>query len=164
MHKGRTGDRDFSKPHKFHAKAVPRIGDLGIVAGIAVALVPIFLQLGRPALDLGLILLACTLPLLAAGILHDMSDRLSPRHRLLATAVSTALPFQFFGAAILRTDILGLDWLASLWLGSVLPAMLLVFIVSYALLYRRIVKFRSLLWWRAATKSSVAASGRHQPR
>jgi UDP-N-acetylmuramyl pentapeptide phosphotransferase/UDP-N-acetylglucosamine-1-phosphate transferase len=133
MHKGRTGDRDFSKPQKFHAKAVPRIGGLGIVAGIAVALVPIFLQLGRPALDLGLILLACTLPLLAAGILHDMSDRLSPRYRLLAAAVSAALAFHFLGAAILRTDIPGLDWLASLWLGSVLLTLLSVTGIAHAI-------------------------------
>jgi UDP-N-acetylmuramyl pentapeptide phosphotransferase/UDP-N-acetylglucosamine-1-phosphate transferase len=133
MHRGKTGDRDFSKPQKFHAKAVPRIGGIGIVLGICAALVPISWQQGDAAAEIGLVLLGCALPLLCAGILHDMSDRLAPRYRLLAAAASAALAFAFLDAAISRTDIPGLDWVASLWIGSLVLTLLSVTGIAHAI-------------------------------
>lgn len=133
MHKRRTGDRDFSKPQKFHAKAVPRIGGVGIVVGICAGLVPIGWQLGREPVEIGVVLMGCALPLFGAGILHDMTDRLSPRHRLLAAAAAAALAFWFLDAAINRTDIPGLDWVASMWIGSLFLTLLSVTGIAHAI-------------------------------
>lgn len=133
MHRRRTGDRNFSLPQKFHAKAVPRIGGLGVFAGVAVALLAIRWQIGSSALEIGLLLLVCALPLLATGTLHDLTDRFSPRHRLLAAALSALLGVVLVGAALTRTDIPGLDWLASLWIGSLVLTVVSVTGIAHAL-------------------------------
>jgi UDP-N-acetylmuramyl pentapeptide phosphotransferase/UDP-N-acetylglucosamine-1-phosphate transferase len=133
MHKRRTGDRDFSKPQKFHAKAVPRVGGVGIFLGICAGLAPIGWQLGSAALETGVLLMACALPLVCAGVVHDMSDKLSPRHRLLAALVSATLAFALLDAAVRRADIPGLDWLASMWLGSAFLTLLSVSGIAHAI-------------------------------
>lgn len=132
-HKARTGDRDFSKPQKFHAKAVPRIGGISVLLGIAAAMLTLNGQIADSEIRLGLILLGCSMPLVGAGLLHDMSDRLSPRRRLAAAVVSAALAFWLLDAAIRRTDIPGLDWIASFWLGSLVVTLISVTGIAHAI-------------------------------
>ena len=56
-----------------------------------------------------------------------MTKRVSPRLRLLATALSAALTVWFLDAAITRTDIPGLDWVVGFGPGA---ALLTVFAVA----------------------------------
>jgi UDP-N-acetylmuramyl pentapeptide phosphotransferase/UDP-N-acetylglucosamine-1-phosphate transferase len=132
-HRSRTGDHDFSKPQKFHAKAVPRVGSVAIVIGIAAALLPLRAQVGDGGLGIGSTLLACALPVLAAGLMHDMSDRLSPRFRLLAALASAGLAFALLDTAITRSDIPGLDWILSFWIGSLLVTLFSVTGIAHAI-------------------------------
>ncbi len=71
-------------------------------------------------------LLLCALPAFLAGIVEDLTKRVSPMQRLLATAVSAALAFWLLGAQISRSDIPGLDTLLSVAVGAFLITLLAV--------------------------------------
>lgn len=121
-----SADHDLSGPQKFHAKSVPRIGGVGIFAAIAASVVTI----GATApsyLQMALLLVGCGLPAFAAGLIEDLTKRVTPRMRLIATAVSAALAVWLLDAAIVRTDLPGLDWVVGFPLGA---ALLTVFVVA----------------------------------
>jgi UDP-N-acetylmuramyl pentapeptide phosphotransferase/UDP-N-acetylglucosamine-1-phosphate transferase len=119
-------DHDLSGPQKFHAFAVPRVGGIGIVAGLVCA-VPALWAANPAAGRVAGALLLCGLPALGAGLVEDFTKRVSPRSRLLATALSAALMVWFLDAAITRTDIPGLDWVVGFGTGA---ALLTVFAVA----------------------------------
>ena len=106
---GRIADTDFSGPQKFHQRAVPRIGGLGIAAGLWLAAGAMWLQnpkaLGTPAL----LLLACGLPAFLAGLAEDVTKQVSPAQRLLFTAASASLAMFVLNNGITRTAVPGLD-------------------------------------------------------
>ena len=109
-HSHLSADHDFSGPQKFHAKAVPRIGGLGIVVGLISA--AIFLSFNdAPAARMAGLLLICGLPAFAAGLVEDLTKRVSPKIRLVAVAASALLAILLLDAAVTRTGIPGLDTL-----------------------------------------------------
>ncbi len=112
-------DHDTAGPQKFHARPVPRVGGVGIVGGLAAGVV-LLVWVSRPTGVLAALLLACAVPAFAAGLLEDLTKRVSPAKRLLATAVSAGLAFWLLGAQITRSDIPGLDTLISFGVGSLL--------------------------------------------
>jgi UDP-N-acetylmuramyl pentapeptide phosphotransferase/UDP-N-acetylglucosamine-1-phosphate transferase len=65
-------------------------------------------------------LLLCGVPAFGAGLLEDFTKKVSPRYRLLATALSAGLAIWFLDAAITRTDIPGMDWVVGYGAGSAL--------------------------------------------
>lgn len=109
-------DHELSGPQKFHARPVPRVGGIGIFAGLLAALA--FLAYRSNDAMLGLQLMACGVVAFAVGLLEDITKTVSPGKRLLATAVSALLAAWWLGAAITRTDIPGLDHLVALVAGS----------------------------------------------
>ncbi len=121
-----AGDHDLSGPQKFHARPVPRIGGVGIFAGIGAG---VLLAGWRDAelLSTAAWLLACGLPAFAAGIAEDLTKAQSPRRRLFFTAVSAALAVWLVNAVITRTDIPGLDWVVAYSAGA---ALVTVFVVT----------------------------------
>lgn len=106
-------DLDTSGPQKFHSHPVPRIGGLGIVAGLLAGAVALQLSLGHDAGQLALLLLLCGAPAFLVGLVEDLTKRVSPAKRLLAVAVSAGLAAWLMGAVITRTDIAGLDTLVN---------------------------------------------------
>ena len=109
-HSHLSADHDFSGPQKFHAKAVPRIGGLGIVIGLVSA--AIFLSFSdAPSARLAGLLLICGLPAFAAGLVEDLTKRVSPRIRLVAVAASALLAVLLLDASVTRTGVPGLDTL-----------------------------------------------------
>ena len=115
----------MSGPQKFHARAVPRIGGIGILLGMlgSFALLSARSLEGAP---LGLTLVACAAPAFLAGLAEDLTKTQSPRRRLFFTVVSAGLAAWLLGAVIDRTDIPGLDWLVSFTLFSVLATVFAV--------------------------------------
>lgn len=109
-HQHLSADHDLSGPQKFHARPVPRIGGAGvmlaIMAGATIAQVS-----SSPVAPLIWTLIGCAIPAFVAGILEDLTKKVSPRKRLIATAVSAALAAGFVGAVIDRTHIPGIDLL-----------------------------------------------------
>ena len=111
-------DVDTAGPQKFHAHPVPRVGGIGIVAGLALALL-LLMWVHPQAAQFGGLLLLAGVPAFAAGVIEDLTKRVSPRARLAATAVSALLAVWLLDAVIRRTDIPGLDWAVSLALVAV---------------------------------------------
>jgi len=118
-------DHDMSGPQKFHAKVVPRVGGIGIVAGVIGALLASWVG-HRDSSVLGMLLIACAAPAFLAGLAEDLTKSQSPRRRLFFTVVSAGLAAWLLGAVIRRTDIPGLDWLVSFGFSAVLVTMFAV--------------------------------------
>jgi UDP-N-acetylmuramyl pentapeptide phosphotransferase/UDP-N-acetylglucosamine-1-phosphate transferase len=117
-----SADHDLSGPQKMHVKAVPRVGGVGILAGVCGgAAVAAWLH---PAARLDLLLLAaCMMPAFGSGIWEDFTKAISPRRRMVALALSGFLGVLLLGAKFTHT---GWDFFDSLvathgllWLGSV---------------------------------------------
>ena len=99
-------------PQKFHARPVPRIGGVGIVAGDGRGAASLAAALTRTSSARQLwLLLALRHARLRAGIAEDLTKSVAARWRLLATALSAALAVWLLDAVIPRTDIPGLDLL-----------------------------------------------------
>jgi UDP-N-acetylmuramyl pentapeptide phosphotransferase/UDP-N-acetylglucosamine-1-phosphate transferase len=121
-----SNDNDLSGPQKFHIRAVPRIGGLGIFAGVLGGVaVEAWNQTGSSREML--LLLACSLPAFLAGLVEDFTKRVSPAWRMLFTAISAALALWALGALIDRIEVPVLDWLVMWPLGA---AALTLFVVT----------------------------------
>jgi UDP-N-acetylmuramyl pentapeptide phosphotransferase/UDP-N-acetylglucosamine-1-phosphate transferase len=118
-------DNDLSGPQKFHVQPVARIGGLGIAAGVLAGVAVVFRHDTPAGVD-GLTLLVCGLPALFTGLVEDLTKDVSPRRRLLASALSALLAFWLLDALIVRTAIPGLDWVVSFPAGAVMVTLFAV--------------------------------------
>ena len=122
-----TKDHDLSGPQKVHVNPVARVGGVGVymtLAGMAVGFAVV-----QPQSSLGpmlVLLLACGLPAFAAGLLEDLTKRVSPGLRLAAAVLSAVLAVIVLDNGVRRTDLWGLDWIASFPVGAALLAVLAV--------------------------------------
>lgn len=133
IHAHHSADRDFSKPQKFHVVPVPRIGGLGVLLGLIGAAASIaWMDVGSSP-QLALLLLGCALPAFLAGFIQDFTEAITPRGRLVATALSACIAFVVLDTQIRQTAIPGLDWLVSFSIGSLLVTILAVAGVANAM-------------------------------
>lgn len=125
-------DRDFDKPKGVHTTPTPRIGGIAIGLGITVGA-----AMGAVSQESGslsaLILLTCSLPAFVAVVAHDLTESLSPRGRLLATAISAAMAFLLLDAAPRQTAITGLDWVLSFGAGALIATVFAVAGIAHAI-------------------------------
>jgi UDP-N-acetylmuramyl pentapeptide phosphotransferase/UDP-N-acetylglucosamine-1-phosphate transferase len=122
-----SADADFGGPQKVHLHAVPRVGGIAIVFGL-VAGVAALDQVSAPGEQrFATLLLLCGIPAFASGLFEDISKRVEPRYRLVATALSALLAVFLVGGTLSRTDIWGIDWIASFAVGG---ACLAIFTVA----------------------------------
>lgn len=123
---GAAMDDKLDDPQKVHRVPAPRIGGIGIVMGLLIgaALVWGFAHTGSVLMMM--LMLACAMPAFMSGLIHDFTDRLRPRGRLIATAVSAVLAFAVLDAQVTRSDIPGLDLILATGLGSLLITSLAV--------------------------------------
>jgi len=123
LHEWMSADTDLTGPQKFHTRAVPRIGGVGVLVAMAVA--GVFADFTRKdAAPYFWLFLGCGLPAFLVGIAEDLTKRVAARWRLLATCVSAALAVWLLGAVILRTDIPGIDQLIA-WMPMAIALTLL---------------------------------------
>ncbi len=105
LHAHITADWDLHGVQKFHARPVPRIGGLGIVLAMTAAAVAAWVRdpqvVGHPFL----LLVVCVMPAFIAGFIEDMTKRVSPRERLLATMAAALVAVYLLNAKIVRIDI-----------------------------------------------------------
>ena len=105
-------DHDLNGVQKIHTLPVPRIGGLGVLASLlAAALWGATGQEGGART--ALLLLLCSLPVFAAGLVEDLTKRVPVRTRLLASFVSGALAAWLLGAYLTRLNTPGLDLLVT---------------------------------------------------
>ncbi len=112
-HGGLSHDHDLSGVQKVHTTAVPRIGGVAVVAGVVLGLF-IFRKLNPHLLNETrytdvLMLLAASAPAFVAGLVEDMTKRVSVRARLCATALSAVIASAVLGATVNELDLWGVD-------------------------------------------------------
>lgn len=107
-------DKDVASVQKFHKTPVPRIGGIALLIGILVAYIfrnsdtPLAAHLGGGSL---LKLLLAATPAFFAGIIEDMTKKVSVKARLVATFSSALLACWLLGAYLPRLDMWGMDTL-----------------------------------------------------
>ncbi|AOJ05781.1 hypothetical protein WS70_23535 [Burkholderia mayonis] len=96
-------DYDLRGVQKMHMLAVPRIGGVGIA--FAAALACCFLSGTAALTPLPAALFACAAPALMAGLLEDVTKRVSPRARFLSVIAAALLGCLILGAVIRRVGL-----------------------------------------------------------
>lgn len=109
LHARWSHDHVESGPQKFHATPTPRIGGLGVMAGLLVAGAALSAT-GSGGWDeaYGFLLLA-SLPAFLGGITEDVTKKVSVPVRLALTMLAAAAGAWLLGAVIPRLDVPGLD-------------------------------------------------------
>ena len=103
-----TGDSDLSGVQKFHTVVVPRVGGVGIILAIFLALTARYFQ-NEEVGSFGLLLLLSALPAFLSGLAEDITKQVGVRIRLLATVLSAGLAGYFLNAWLNSVQILGID-------------------------------------------------------
>jgi UDP-N-acetylmuramyl pentapeptide phosphotransferase/UDP-N-acetylglucosamine-1-phosphate transferase len=98
-------------PQHIHLGSTSRLGGVGVFAGFVIA-VAVALQLEFIPLRPALSLLIAALPVHAAGLLEDITHRVSPTNRILAAVFSALLASAIAQGVVTRLDLPFLDvWL-----------------------------------------------------
>lgn len=111
LHTHLTADHDLDGVQKFHARAVPRVGGIGVFLGVLVGLTAKAWFDKDFAIALNLAFLVSTLPAFGAGLLEDLTKKVTVRDRLIATIFSALLGGVLLGGWITRLDLPLLDQL-----------------------------------------------------
>ena len=125
-HQAWSADHDLSGPQKMHGAAVPRVGGIGLAAGIAAGA----LMLGalQPHLFRStMLMLLCGSPTLVVGLIEDFTKAVRPRWRLLAPAVSGLLGAFLLKAILVRT---GWHWFDASFIYPGIALVLTMFVSS----------------------------------
>lgn len=109
-HGPRSADHDLSGPQKFHSSPVPRIGGIGVFTALLAGTAASQLS-GRSDPLLLWTLIACSLPAFLSGLAEDLTKNVSPRRRLVFTALSAGFAVYWLGSVLNRADIPGLEQL-----------------------------------------------------
>ena len=118
-------DSDFDGPQKFHEKAVPRLGGVGML--VAVVACAVFVRWQTPVQEQMWLLVACGIPALGYGLAEDITLAISPRKRMMAAALSALLGAWVLDAVIARVSIGPIDALLTL---AVISVPLTIFAVA----------------------------------
>lgn len=120
-----TADTDMTGVQKYHVRPVPRVGGISlffamlVVCGAAAWREPYLVhQL--------LLLLLAGLPAFAGGLAEDLTKKVRASVRLLLAMAAGALGYYLLGAAVVRLDIIGVDWLLQFTAISVICTMIAV--------------------------------------
>jgi UDP-N-acetylmuramyl pentapeptide phosphotransferase/UDP-N-acetylglucosamine-1-phosphate transferase len=117
-HGSLSHDHDLDGVQKVHTTAVPRIGGVGVVAGLVLGFLCFEHLLSAPSNALSsreiFLLLAAGVPAFVAGIVEDITKRVSVKARLAATALSAIIASALLGATVTELDLWGVDTLLAL--------------------------------------------------
>src|SRR6188768_1425780 len=119
-----SADHDFGGPQKFHVRAVPRVGGIGIAVGLFAGVIALAAARDAAEQRFAALLLLCGMPAFGSGLFEDVSKRVEPRYRLVATGVSALIAVFTLGATVDRTGLWGFDWIASFAVGAACLAIL----------------------------------------
>lgn len=112
-HGGLSHDHDLDGVQKVHTTAVPRIGGVGVVAGLVLGFLLFRSRfVGSDSVQDAtgvFLLLASSLPAFLAGLIEDITKRVSVKARLAATALSAVIASAVLGATVNQLDLWGVD-------------------------------------------------------
>ena len=109
LHQRFSADFDLIGPQKFHKLAVPRIGGISIAIGLFAATIVNILKVGVDSTEF--MLLICTIPAFAIGLLEDLTKKISARTRLIFIAISAICAIYLLQIQVTRLDIPFIDFL-----------------------------------------------------
>lgn len=119
LHAHVTADHDLDGVQKFHATPVPRVGGVGVMSGLVCGVsAKIFLE--PEVASFGFLVIVAAIPAFAAGLIEDLTKRVSVTKRFLATALSAVVGGALLGGWLTRLDIPGVDYLMAFGVVSVL--------------------------------------------
>jgi UDP-N-acetylmuramyl pentapeptide phosphotransferase/UDP-N-acetylglucosamine-1-phosphate transferase len=123
LHQKLTGDLPSGGPQKFHIGLTPRIGGipifLGLFVGGALAIAADLLPV-----QMGSALLLAAAPVFVLGVAEDISKRVAPLWRLLASFLSAGIACWTVGAIVPGIGLPGIDFILSSY-----PLVALVFTI-----------------------------------
>jgi UDP-GlcNAc:undecaprenyl-phosphate/decaprenyl-phosphate GlcNAc-1-phosphate transferase len=102
-----TADHPGISPQKFHTRAVPRVGGLGVMTGIVVA--GIALDFMKLETEFYWLLVLSLMPAFFGGFAEDITRRVGPMTRLLLTVITAAAAYSLVGVRLFRSDVEWLD-------------------------------------------------------
>jgi UDP-N-acetylmuramyl pentapeptide phosphotransferase/UDP-N-acetylglucosamine-1-phosphate transferase len=108
LHERFSGEQDLDGVQKFHVRAVPRIGGVGILLGLIASAVQLQMNYPRVSTSI-LVLTACGAPAFLSGLAEDLTKRVRPLTRLLSTMAAALLAYYFLGAAVTRLSVPWID-------------------------------------------------------
>jgi UDP-N-acetylmuramyl pentapeptide phosphotransferase/UDP-N-acetylglucosamine-1-phosphate transferase len=108
-------DHDLKGVQKVHTTAVPRIGGVAVLVGVMAGLY-VYVQLWPTVIPTARLyeltrLIAVGAPAFVAGIVEDLTKKVSVKVRLAATIISALLASLMLGATVTEVDIWGVDTL-----------------------------------------------------
>lgn len=109
----------FAGVQKFHVRPTSRLGGLAIFMGIAVCA---FLGTEGEAW----LLVVCSIPVFAGGLIEDLTHRVGPNVRLFLAVLSAAASYFLLDIGVLKTEIWVVDQFLSLPFAALLMTMLVV--------------------------------------
>lgn len=113
LHGHFSADHDIDGAQKFHTKPVPRVGGLGIFIALLVGIVTLFILRAPQWHEFALLVIA-SLAAFGAGIIEDITKKVSPRSRLIATMLAAAAAIFLLDARITHVGIPGVDGLLAI--------------------------------------------------
>ncbi|HWS74037.1 MAG TPA: glycosyltransferase, partial [Quisquiliibacterium sp.] len=123
-------DADVGDPRRMHARPVPRIGGVAVLAAVALGTPIIHLHNPTTAAAV-LLLLASSLPAFAGGFIEDLTGSVRPRLRLIMMGVSVLLGLALLDVRITRVDVPFLEPLLEYrWVGFALTALAMLTITN----------------------------------
>ncbi|KJH66646.1 glycosyl transferase [Chromobacterium violaceum] len=130
LHEHFSADHDLTGVQKFHAKPVPRIGGFPLMSGLLIGSGILFYQTGS---CLPILLVLASMPAFGAGLVEDITKKIGPGPRLLATFFAAALAYFLVDAGLSRLDIPGIDFvLHQFWFLALLLTIVAVGGVAHA--------------------------------
>lgn len=103
-------DKDLDGAQKFHKVPVPRVGGIGVALGLGAGVL-VGLMIHSQTHPTAFSLLIAALPVFAAGMIEDLTKKVSARRRLAASFLSAAVASFTLGAQLDRVDVSLLDQL-----------------------------------------------------
>lgn len=109
MHAHLSADHDLSGVQKFHTTPVPRIGGIGVFVGIAAGIAVCLLSEINVVM-FGTLVIVAAIPAFAAGLLEDLTKKVSVSKRLFATMISAVIGGAILGGWLIRIDVPFMDF------------------------------------------------------
>lgn len=133
LHAHLTHDELGSRsPQKFHAIGTPRVGGIAIFAGLLMGAL-VSSAIAPVRVGWWWLFLLTTLPAFAAGLAEDLTKKVGPRERLLASFCSAGLAWWWLHARIDFVAVPGLDAVLAVGVGSLCFTMFAVGGVAHAM-------------------------------
>jgi len=102
---GKHSHDTLNGPQKFHVNPTPRVGGIPLFLALVVACC-----ISPQSISILLCpMVIASLPAFVAGLVEDLTKRVSPRNRLLATMLSGVSAWWFTGYSITHLEITGVD-------------------------------------------------------